>query len=716
MLDCDLISSNKTYEQYSSEAFFDNTETHDSTGLDSDRILQFDGNDTVETDSDFDITDLTEAEIYERDPALLYTGYTFEDVNEPPSHPSATNKVANFALNKDKQIRSLAVDADLTDYEILINDDGKNVGIQCSTAFYEAVAKPVMCGLSKGATFNIENVPVSCHHIDYNRDSKCYEYNRVLHIQLGGSGKFSMGKVTIHLHHTKRSIQMQGGTIMPDQSKAPVWFLKAFVKERFAKLAKIKHYDIAAFNNVVKKSVEKHKGTEVLNNNCSKCLKQFSAKSIPTQCMHCRRHFHKSTCLPTHSSSCIARPSRPSPAAPVSSPLMTSMSGRMPGTSAGIVYENPLKRPRIDTDSPMLDASTLSISRVNTSSSLFSLPNPPLLSSENNPSSAMNSRSSQEQAPGTSAPTPSQSLAPDHQRLQPSQEPAADASSSSTNVVEHSTLNAEAPTFFFSGSNNTESTGNTANTRRKKTKASPISPENAKINYLNLELNAAKTRIVQLEATIDDQEVSINIQREKIKLLEQTQHNSANSKYGFNSNAAHEATYSTASPGSIPCHQVANHCPSLLLQCLPGSHHCHVCAHHSLQHQHRQPGHPPAEASVNAPYDQVTLLNEVRRALNTLNEGIAQVNAAVKEKKIEATKSTDKPFKESERQKKTDRMHHNFSKDNTEHIEVVSVEVINSPDADDSIASSDDFVPEVPAPAPSLNCKDLTSQQTLLMQ
>ena len=62
MLDCDLISSNKTYEQYSSEAFFDNTETHDSTGLDSDRILQFDGNDTVETDSDFDITDLTEAE------------------------------------------------------------------------------------------------------------------------------------------------------------------------------------------------------------------------------------------------------------------------------------------------------------------------------------------------------------------------------------------------------------------------------------------------------------------------------------------------------------------------------------------------------------------------------------------------------------------------------------------------------------------------------
>ena len=71
MLDCDLISSNKTYEQYSSEAFFDNTETHDSTGLDSDRILQFDGNDTVETDSDNDTTGLTEAEIYERDPALL---------------------------------------------------------------------------------------------------------------------------------------------------------------------------------------------------------------------------------------------------------------------------------------------------------------------------------------------------------------------------------------------------------------------------------------------------------------------------------------------------------------------------------------------------------------------------------------------------------------------------------------------------------------------
>ena len=79
---------------------------------------------------------------------------------------------------------------------------------------------------------------------------------------------------------------MQGGAIMSDQNKAPVWFLKAFVKERFAKLAVIKHNDITAFNNMISRAVKKHRGSDTLNNNCSRCQRHFSAKSIPTQCMY----------------------------------------------------------------------------------------------------------------------------------------------------------------------------------------------------------------------------------------------------------------------------------------------------------------------------------------------------------------------------------------------------------------------------------------------
>ena len=133
--------------------------------------------------------------------------------------PTATNKTATFALNKDKQIKGLGTDASLPDFEVVVNDNDKNVSIQCSTAYYDAVAKPVMCGLSKDTTLNINNISIFCNHIDYNRDSNCYEYQRVLHIKIGGIGQFSIGKVTIHLHHSKRSIQMQGSAIMPDGRK-----------------------------------------------------------------------------------------------------------------------------------------------------------------------------------------------------------------------------------------------------------------------------------------------------------------------------------------------------------------------------------------------------------------------------------------------------------------------------------------------------------------
>ena len=92
--------------------------------------------------------------------------------------PTAASKTAAFALNKEKQIENLGADTHLVDFEVVVNDDDKNVNIQCSTAFYEAVAKPVICGLSEGTILNINNISIHCTHIDHNRDSKCYEYNR----------------------------------------------------------------------------------------------------------------------------------------------------------------------------------------------------------------------------------------------------------------------------------------------------------------------------------------------------------------------------------------------------------------------------------------------------------------------------------------------------------------------------------------------------------
>ena len=60
-------------------------------------IPQADGNITL--DSDDDITGLTEAEIYEKDPELALSGYTFEDENEElvSTASSASNKVSQFS-------------------------------------------------------------------------------------------------------------------------------------------------------------------------------------------------------------------------------------------------------------------------------------------------------------------------------------------------------------------------------------------------------------------------------------------------------------------------------------------------------------------------------------------------------------------------------------------------------------------------------------------
>ena len=654
---------------------------------------------------------LTEAEIYERDPALLPTGYTFEDVVlTSTDKPSFAGKTAQFSLNKDKQMNALANDAALANFTVIVNDNDKNVGIQCSTAFYDAVAKPVMCGLSKDATLNINNISVNCSHIDFNRDSNGYEYNRVLHVRLGGSGQFSIGKVTIHLHHTKRLIQMQGSALMPDGTRSPVWFLNTFVKERFARLAKLKQYDITALNDAVRRTVEQHKVSENIGNNCCQCLRLFASNAKPTQCINCSKYFHKTGCLPAHSSSCYAKGYKSDTA----SASRTTMSSSSVMSSAKECYSSSSssKRPRTESSSI--------ISLPQTSS----LPTTQIAASASPPnSSPANAHSQIESA------YPSQAKITLLQR-----QPAPILTTSISTATTAATVTTTAAPSFLIGSSSSLNVNAAPfnfvanlNTKRKpKPKAASISPETAKIDYLNLELNAAKTRIVQLETTIDDQEVTINIQREKIKLLEQTKHNSANTTYGFNSHDVNRTANDVnrtahGVPGSISCHhQVPNYCPSLLLQCHHGSHLCHGGAHPLSQQQQQQPGHPPSEANGNSPLEQVALLKEIKRALGTINDGIANIagNVVLKDedKKIEATNNTDEPFKKSEHLEK-DVQTHNTCEDDTEHIEVVSVELINIPDGDDSFASADDFVPELSAPEhASLNCEDPTSQQILLMQ
>ena len=232
------------------------------------------------------------------------------------------------------------MDSHLPDFEIMMNDSNKNVNVQCSSAYYEAVAKPVLCGLTKETSLNFNNISISCSHINYNRDKNGYEYNRVLHIVLTGGGQASIGKVTVHLHHTTRLLQLQGSSVMPDGNTAPVWFLNTFVKERFTRIAKDKHYDINALNEAIRKVIA-NEVNEDTSNICSLCTRLFTTKAKPTKCVTCSRYFHRTNCLPVHTASCRSLNRTPSltPTSPSVVPSTPHVSPRisLPSSNATIL-------------------------------------------------------------------------------------------------------------------------------------------------------------------------------------------------------------------------------------------------------------------------------------------------------------------------------------------------------------------------------------------
>ena len=277
-----------------------NRRTHEDQTPNTDSfILQVDGN-----DSDFMFSESDEEhETQPNQRQLNVINSTSAIIPLPPQEPSATHRNASFTLNKARQVKGLGVDANLEDFTVTVNDNNKNVIIQCSTAMYEAVAKPIFSNFSQGSSLMCNNFSLTCSHVDHNRDKTGVEYNRVLHVILGGSGQFTIGKVTVHLHHTKRSIQMQGSAIMPDGNRTPTWFLTHFLRNKLVTLAKEKHFDITVMNNAVKEAVE-NSASENIADICQHCARNFDTKSKPTKCRHCHRYFHKTSCLPVHSTSC----------------------------------------------------------------------------------------------------------------------------------------------------------------------------------------------------------------------------------------------------------------------------------------------------------------------------------------------------------------------------------------------------------------------------
>ena len=137
---------------------------------------------------------------------------------------------------------------------------------------------------------NKASIAISLDDVKVTLDKNNVEATHLLHFSFM-SNMSSCGGVRVHLHHSTRTIQMQGSHVMPDKTSAPVWFLNAIVLNKFKDLAKVKQFVIKNTNEAIKKSTKAYQKKCVpptsSNNNCQGCSAIFDTKSKPSMCNNC---------------------------------------------------------------------------------------------------------------------------------------------------------------------------------------------------------------------------------------------------------------------------------------------------------------------------------------------------------------------------------------------------------------------------------------------
>ena len=93
------------------------------------------------------------------------------------SNVATQNTSANFSvlhvpyqLNQQKQLNNLVRDSKIVDYDITTNDNDRNVIIQCSVGFFEAVAKPALSSLSSSFSHSVSGISIQCTVVRKSQD------------------------------------------------------------------------------------------------------------------------------------------------------------------------------------------------------------------------------------------------------------------------------------------------------------------------------------------------------------------------------------------------------------------------------------------------------------------------------------------------------------------------------------------------------------------
>ena len=179
---------------------------------------------------------------------LYYQSYQAQPPTQPSFALSGTSsrvRTASYTLDRGKQTARLIRDTTVQDFTIVVNSNKENVNINCNVGFYSRVAVPAIQHLAAKQVFESQGITVTCQDIVGNFDATNAQQNTVIHFRLS-KDKHSLegGSVRIHLHHTTRKVQIQGGALLPGDKKAPVWFVENILENVFTQLSQEKSLDI----------------------------------------------------------------------------------------------------------------------------------------------------------------------------------------------------------------------------------------------------------------------------------------------------------------------------------------------------------------------------------------------------------------------------------------------------------------------------------------
>ena len=226
------------------------------------------------------------------------------DLDTPEPRPPMNVRAAPYILDHNKQISKLANDASIDDFEIVVSPTEHNVNIFCSTGFYSLVAIPSFSSISAEFSATVAGMNVSCFDITGKKDGAEAIVNTVYFFRLGTGSKSSVAKVTIHLHHTQRKVQVQGGSLIDNRIRAGVWFVENFLLKTFSKVSQEKSMDIKKFNSAVREMVASHIGKIGAQQQCKACEIPFTGKSQRQTCNVCNLKYHKG-CFTSTNHTCI---------------------------------------------------------------------------------------------------------------------------------------------------------------------------------------------------------------------------------------------------------------------------------------------------------------------------------------------------------------------------------------------------------------------------